>query len=391
MTSLIISAAAVPSDAPAFAYHWAWAGLGIVAGYYAFMALAFRWRPRYRVTVTRYEPPREISPAVAAYLFENGRCERAFVAALVSLAAKGYIRIVQDNDFFALTKLRESDSGLPPEESCALVEIFSYDSEPFKFDGCEGNTRLSPVFKRFKITVEGIAAPEFISSHLGFWLAGLAIASAAVFQVLTNFPSSRDRTSPLVLYPGLWIVLGGFCLVAALRAWPATLRKLATFLPGSRRPVSPLDLTDLTPFFLTTTAASAFGYLAFLLSPQFAVLVTSAVVLSASARHLLESLTRAGRKLLAELSGFREFLARADADRLNRENDPGHTPRVLEKYSAFAVALGVEQGWGETFTSDLLQLLQFDRAYGPSAPEISLPDIPTRDSGIIQLNLGSRK
>jgi hypothetical protein len=390
MTSVPIVAAPA-SDAPAFAYHWAWIALGIVAGYYVLIAIALRWRPQHRVSVTRYEPPPGISPAVAAYLFENGRCEPAFAAALVSLAAKGYIRIVQIKDSFRLTKLRESDSALPPEESSALAEIFSSGPEPFKFDGCEGNTRLSPVFKRFEVTVESIAVPELISSHLGFWLVGLVIASPAVIQVLTNFPPSRDRTSPLVLYPGLWIVLGGFCLVAALRAWPATLRKLATFLPGNRRPVCLPDLTDLTPLFLTTTAALAFGYLAFLSSPKFAVLVTSAVVLGASTRNLLESRTRAGRRMLAELSGFREFLARTEADRLNRENEPGQTPRVLEKYSAFAVALGVEQGWGEAFTSDLLQLLQFDRAYSPPSPEISLPDIPSRDNGIIQLNLGSRK
>jgi hypothetical protein len=391
MTSLAIIAVAPASDAPAFAYHWAWIGLGIVAGYYVLMAMAFRWRPQRRVAVTRYEPPREISPAMAAYLFENGRCERAFAAALVSLAAKGYVRIVQKEDSFRLTKLRENDSALPPEESFALAEIFSSGPEPFNFDACEGNSRLSPIFKRFEITVESIAVPEFISSHLGFWLVGLALAAPAVLQVFIYSPAKQVRTSLMVLYPGLWIVLGGFCLVAAVRAWPATLRKLATFLPGSRRPVCPPDLTDLTPLFLTTTAALAFGYLAFLSSPQFAVLVTSAVILGASTRNLLESRTRAGRRMLAELSDFREFLARADADRLNRENEPGHTPRVLEKYSAFAVALGVEQGWGEAFTSDLIQLLQFDRAYSPTSPEISLPDMPSRDNGIIQLNLGSRK
>jgi hypothetical protein len=58
----------VPADAPAFAYHWAWIGLALVAGYYVAMAIALRWRPQRRVSVTRYEPPRGLSPAVAAYL-----------------------------------------------------------------------------------------------------------------------------------------------------------------------------------------------------------------------------------------------------------------------------------------------------------------------------------
>jgi hypothetical protein len=391
MTILAIIAAIEPSDAPAFAYHWAWIGLALVATYYVAMAVALRWRPQHRISVTRYEPPSGISPAVAAYLFENGRCERAFAAALVSLAAKGYIRIVQKEDSFRLTRLRENDSALPPEELYALAEIFPSGSEPFSFDASEGNSRLSPIFKRFEVTVESIAVPELISSRLAFWLAGLAIASPAVVQVLTHFPARDDRASLMVLYPVLWIVLGGFCLVAALRAWPATLRKLASFLPGNRRPVCPPDLTDLTPLALTTTAALALGYLAFLSSPKFAVLVTSAVILCASTRNLLESRTRAGRRMIGELSDFREFLARADADRLNRENKPGNTPHVLEKYSGFAVALGVEKGWGEVFTSDLLQLLQFDRAYSVTPPAISLPDLPSRDNGIIQLNLGSRK
>jgi hypothetical protein len=390
MTSLAIIAAADPSDAPAFAYHWAWIGLAVVAGYYLAMAVALRWRPQRRVAVTQYEPPRGVSPAVAAYVFENGRCERAFAAALVSLAAKGYIRILQKEDSFRLTKLRESDSALPPEESYAFSEIFPFSMEKYTFDA-RGNSNLSRIFKGFEVTVESVAVPQLISAHLGFWLAGLALAAPAVVQVLMDFPRTHNRTSPLVLYLGAWIVLGGFCIVAALRAWPATLRKLATFFPGNRRPVCPPDLTDLTPVFLTATAALAFGFLAASSSAQFALLVTSAAILCASARHPLESRTRAGRRVLAELSDFREFLARADADRLNRENEPGHTPRILEKYTAFAVALGVERSWGEAFASDLLQLIQFDRAYSAAAPEIPVPDIPSRDNGIIQLNIGQRK
>jgi hypothetical protein len=381
----------VPSDAPAFAYHWAWIGLAVVAGYYVAMAVVLRWRPQRRVSMTRYEPPLGISPAVAAYLFENGRCERAFAAALISLASKGYIRIVQKEDSFRLTRLRENDSALPPEESYALAEIFPSGLETYQFDARVGNPELSRIYKGFEDVVENVTVPKLISPHLGFWLAGLTLAAPAVVQVLTFFPSRHDRTSPLILYLGAWMVLGGFCLVAGLRAWPATLRKLATFVPGNRGPARPPDLTDLTPVFLTATAALAFAFLAASSSAQFAVLVTSAVVLGASFRHLLESRTRAGRRMLGELSDFREFLARADADRLNRENKPGHTPRVLEKYSGFAVALSVEKGWGEVFTSDLLQLLQFDRAYSVTPPEISLPDLPSRDNGIIQLNLGSRK
>jgi hypothetical protein len=77
--------------------------------------------------------------------------------------------------------------------------------------------------------------------------------------------------------------------------------------------------------------------------------------------------TSAGRKALAELRAFREFLSRADADRLSHENEPGKTPLTLEPYIPDAVALGVEHGWGKEFAANLLELLHVDLAY--SAPQ----------------------
>ena len=91
---------------------------------------------------------------------------------------------------------------------------------------------------------------------------------------------------------------------------------------------------------------------------------------------------------IEELKNFREFLSRADADRLNRENDPGRTPEVLEKYSAYAIALNVEHAWGEEFTGNLLEILQFDRAYDVPLPN---PPVPGADDEIIQLNIDPRK
>jgi hypothetical protein len=53
-----------------------------------------------------------------------------------------------------------------------------------------------------------------------------------------------------------------------------------------------------------------------------------------------------------------------------------------------AVALDVEHAWGEEFTANLLELLQFDQAYSVKTPKISLPDM---DDDIIKLNIDPRK
>jgi hypothetical protein len=106
----------------------------------------------------------------------------------------------------------------------------------------------------------------------------------------------------------------------------------------------------------------------------------------------------AAHDVLSELSGFREFLARADADRLNRENSPGRTPEVLEKFTAYAVALDVERGWGEELAENLLELLQFDQVYGrrvaPSPVVQHRPREPRTyppHNGFIELGISARK
>src|SRR5215469_1821018 len=57
-------------------------------------------------------------------------------------------------------------------------------------------------------------------------------------------------------------------------------------------------------------------------------------------------------------------LLRASMLVVSTENSPGCTPETLEKFSAYTVALDVERGWGEELAKNLLEMLQFDEAYG---------------------------
>jgi hypothetical protein len=64
---------------------------------------------------------------------------------------------------------------------------------------------------------------------------------------------------------------------------------------------------------------------------------------------ILKRPTGAGRALLDESAGFREYLEFAEKDDLNLRNPPEKTPRLFEQYLPFALALGVEQQWAEQF------------------------------------------
>jgi amino acid permease len=167
---------------------------------------------------------------------------------------------------------------------------------------------------------------------------------------------------------------GGSCFVAALRVWPATLSKLVSYMPGNRRPRFPLTWNDGISVLLTIYACVGLMFVAVLTSTKFAFVVAAAVAMNVFTRYLLNAPTSAGRKTLAELRAFREFLSRADTDRLNRENEPGQTPQTLEPYLPYAVALGVEHGWGAEFAANLLELLQVEQAYSAPHGDLLVPD-----------------
>jgi Predicted membrane protein (DUF2207) len=122
--------------------------VGLLLIFYLVNVIALRWTPK-KTTVTQYDPPRGVSPALAGYLRDNGRCERAFAAALVSLASKNYLRIRQHEDWFTSERLREADSSLPPEECTILTTLFYPPSiHTYEFNSREC-TWLSQAYVKF--------------------------------------------------------------------------------------------------------------------------------------------------------------------------------------------------------------------------------------------------
>jgi Predicted membrane protein (DUF2207) len=379
------------SDIPMSPEAFVWTCVALTFAYYLAVAIALHWRPARRIAVTSYEPPRGISPALAAYLFENGRYERAFAAALVSLAAAGFLKIYEEGDHFALKKLGKVGKPAAPEEAAIFGALFPEPVDTYEFSATDTGG-ISHVCREFEKTITEIAEPELISRHWQLWYAGLAFSMFVIVLAIDSLPIHVGvGQSPGVVYLGLLCVLCGACFVAALRAWPSTLRKLFSFLPGIRRPPLTLNRSDVIPFCLSISALFGFGLLASATTNQMAMIVIALLFLAELFRHVFEAPTIAGRQAIEKLKGFREFLARAEADRMNRENRPGHTPETLEANSGYAVALNVEHAWGQEFTGSLIQFLQMERAYDVPMPSLRVPAVSGSDDSPIELNINSRK
>ncbi|MDO8907987.1 MAG: DUF2207 domain-containing protein [Pseudohongiella sp.] len=107
--------------------------LGVLLGLLALCAslvwLMLAWSrvgrdPRAGVIFPHYEPPGGLSPASARYIMRMGYDSKAFTAAVVSLAVKGYVRISQTKKDYTLHKL-DSNQELAAGEKALFEKLFS--------------------------------------------------------------------------------------------------------------------------------------------------------------------------------------------------------------------------------------------------------------------------
>jgi hypothetical protein len=91
--------------------------------------------------------------------------------------------------------------------------------------------------------------------------------------------------------------------------------------------------------------------LAFLVFPMLGFIGTASVMLSgfmvAIGARAMPRRTRRGREAYEQIVGFREFLSRVEADRLERLG--GRTAATFEKILPLAIVLGVADRWAEAF------------------------------------------
>jgi uncharacterized membrane protein len=75
--------------------------------------------------------------------------------------------------------------------------------------------------------------------------------------------------------------------------------------------------------------------------------------LAASAFSWMKAHTVAGRKIVDQIEGFRQYLGVAEEARLDALNPPDKTPELFERFLPYAVALDVENHWAQRFAGVL--------------------------------------
>ncbi len=331
------------------------AGVVAIAAYMARAVWRARRNPDPRPIVPLFSPPDGLSAAAVRFIWKGAFDDRAFTAAIVDVAVRGHLRIVD--------KAKKGGSGkpvrrlvktvgktpLPPAEAAMVRELFKGRSSLMLSQG-NHRTLMDARMDLDRKLDQDYGEDRYTSDAAGKanrgWLAlaGLLL-SLALILVLLNAP----HAAPLAL-GAVAVGVGG----EVARRW---LRRLRTGPLSTKSGKRTLSFIGTGIAVLATWHAGGLllmmGFASGNAAPMVVALLALPIVIVAKMN--LRGPTIEGWPLRARIAGFRHYLSVAEEDRLERLNPPEKTAELFEKYLPYAIALKVETRWAKRFAKVLAQ------------------------------------
>jgi len=323
-------------------------GLLVVVAYYLTVWWEYGKDPEPDTIYARYTPPEGIGPAACRYILNMGWDPKGFTAAIVNLAAKGFVTISEfDRDKYKLTRTDRSakQSELTPGETAVALRLFGeklWTSFVFRsehhaiVEGARKDLRRS-----LKEDFENIYFHKNKTLlSVGTGLSATALGSMAAVSdtgLAMGIVAAAAAMLGYALYPlclGAWTRFGRG--EGAVISFSSTMF-FALILGGQI--IGEAGVSVIT--WLTTAPPLEIGLIVFV------------VALNLLFYHLMKAPSLMGRKVMDHVEGFRHYLQVAEKDRMNFHNPPDITPEIFEAYLPFAIALDVENEWGEQFDLSL--------------------------------------
>jgi uncharacterized membrane protein YgcG len=327
------------------------AGLIVIFLYYVMIWGMVGKDPAHGTIVALYEPPDNMSPAAMRFLERMGGDEKAFTAAIMGLAAKGYLTIVQDESkTYKLVRRKnaaDKDSSLAGDEKSLARTLFE-DGSPLVLEN-KNHEVLLRARKGLETNLHAtIEATSFRTNARYLW-PGIVLS---LFTIVIMVWLSGGSRTPVALFMSVWLTgwsFGVYALVSGvIRAWKSV--RTAGVLGAGQATF--LTLFSI-PFLIGECVG--LGMLIWACGLATASLIAAAIGINILFHHLLKAPTLAGRALMDRVEGFKMFLTAVDADRLQTIARPDKTPQLFERFLPYAFALGVEHAWAQQFSQVLAQ------------------------------------
>ncbi len=304
--------------------------------------------PQKGTIIPLFKPPADLSPAAVSYVHYQGfdragnGATKPFIAALVSLATKGQMRISEKGDDLTFENTGDETTTLGVGEASLFKNLLA-GRDQIKINKSNG-TRIKSAKGAFNSSLLSEYQGVFFKNNLGYFVIGVAI-SVATFIAFLVFQSPGENQIGwfIVVFVGS---AGGTLLLMQ------GLRRIYGWLPGGGSKILGALLSLVGGGILLALAIltiSNFASGTMLMSLAIGALAAMNMV----SFFLLRAPTPGGRKVMDDIEGFHMYLSVAEAERMNMDGAPDMSRQLFETYLPYAIGLGVEKPWSDAFTAYL--------------------------------------
>ncbi len=331
-------------------------GVLVVGTYYGWTWHRFGRDPDGGTIIPRFIPPHGFSPAAARFVYLMKYDRTAFTAALINMAVKGTIKIIQlDKDTTIEAKKTDLTVLSSGEHKIWLGLLEGRESLSLKN---ENHKEIQKAIKSFRETVQAEYESAYFASNKYLFYIGISMSSLFALFGLIAHPDLRIAITSAAV-PVILVFL-----ISTLTARYLRVRDISRALVSSYNAWTDIHiqlpiLLILGGFFLIQNLWQG------IFDSAYFVLYAALATFNALAYHLLKAPTKAGRAIMDEIEGFKMYLATAEQDRLDKLHPPEKTPELFEKLLPYAIALDVENQWADQFEDVLAALKAKGEEYEP--------------------------
>jgi uncharacterized membrane protein YgcG len=326
------------------------AGLIAIFAYYFYVWSRVGRDPARGVIVPLFAPPQGFSPAATRFVYRMGYDRKAFAAALVSMAVKGYIRISEEHSDYTLIRTEKSaeDANLSKGESAIAAKLFAGRNE-IKLE----NSNYREVSGAISALQDALRAEDenvyFVTNRGWFFLGILILLGSAVLAVVLS--ANAAGSGFMLAWVSGWSLGTSFLVYNAIQRWRGV------SVSGGKRIANIAGAVLSTIFAVPFVGALLLALVVFGNALPFlaALALAAQGVLAFVFYRLLKAPTKAGAKVRDEIEGFWMFLTTAEKNRLEILHPPHVTPEVFEKFLPYAIALDAENAWSKKFQAEIAE------------------------------------
>jgi uncharacterized membrane protein YgcG len=225
----------------------------------------------------------------------------------------------------------------------ALLGAIGGAGETLVIDKANGR-KVQSVGASFRQSIEKEHRGKYYKANTGYIIGGVALSALVILAMLV-FGNLEPDMMAILIVPAFFAVVFAFLAVGFVkglqRGRPLVTKIISVVILGF---IGLVALSGLSTI-LVAMRSELTG------SDHWPVLVAvgGIVLINAVFFFLMSAPTPLGRKLMDGIEGLRIYLTLAEKDRMNTAGAPTMSPQHFEKLLPYAVALGVEKPWSQSF------------------------------------------